>query len=66
MGGLQIRKGEKDGVQNHSFKNMGCKIAQLTKDKGKSAIKPISIPKFSNPIWRRLINTYLMPLSSST
>jgi len=34
MGGLQIRMGEKDGVQNRSFKNMGCKIAQLAKDRG--------------------------------
>jgi len=29
----------KDGVQNRS-KKKGCKIAQLTKDKGKCAIKP--------------------------
>lgn len=34
MRGLQIRKGENDGVQNHSIKNMECKIAQLAKDKG--------------------------------
>jgi len=33
MRGLQIRKGENDGVQNRSFKNMGCKIAQLAKDR---------------------------------
>jgi len=45
MGGLQIRKGEKDRVQNRSFKNMGCKIAQLAKDRGKSAIKPIIFKK---------------------
>jgi len=30
----------KDGVQNHSLKKRGCKIAQLAKDRGKSAIKP--------------------------
>jgi len=27
----KIRKGEKDEVQNHWFKNIGCKIAQLAK-----------------------------------
>jgi len=34
MRGLHIRKGEIDGVQNRSFKNMGCKVAQLAKDRG--------------------------------
>jgi hypothetical protein len=32
--------GQKDGVQNHTIKKKGCKIAQLAKNRGKSAIKP--------------------------
>jgi len=40
MGDFEIKKRENDGVQNRTFKTMGCKIAQLTKDRGKSAIKP--------------------------
>jgi len=31
----------KNRVQNRSKKKRGCKIAQLAKDRGKSAIKPI-------------------------
>jgi len=31
---------KKDGVQNRSKKKRGWKIAQLAKDRGKSAIKP--------------------------
>jgi len=40
MGGLQVRKGENNGMQNRTIKNMECKITQLIKDRGKSAIKP--------------------------
>jgi len=32
----------KDGVHNRSKKKKGCKIAQLAKDRGKSAIKPLN------------------------
>jgi len=39
MEGFQIRKGEKDKVQNLTLKNIGYKITQLTKDKEKNAIK---------------------------
>jgi len=39
MGGLPTRKGEKDWVQNHSIKNMGCKIALMTKHRGKVQFK---------------------------
>jgi len=35
MGGLEVKKGEKDGVQNRTFKTMGYKITQLAKDRGK-------------------------------
>jgi hypothetical protein len=47
--GLQTRKGENDRGQNRSIKTTGCKIAQLAKYRGESAIKPITkYKRYSN------------------
>jgi len=49
------------GVQNRSIKNMGCKIAQLIKDRQKSAIKPLKVRSIKQMIHKNILNFVFSP-----